>query len=102
MNYLDIEKYIVLVKLTDDAETHALLDRIHYLNDIFKEKESAMDASFVTDDVFEINGIESKEEAHKLVEFLKCFWLKDFNIPNIERFNIMHFCCNVEEVIENE
>lgn len=102
MNYLDTDKYIVLVELTDDAEAHALLDRINYLNDIFKEKGSAMDVSFVTDVAFGITGIESKEEAHKLVEFLKCFWLKDFNITNIERFNIMHFSCNVEEVIENE
>jgi hypothetical protein len=101
MNYLDTDKYLVLVELTDDAETHALLAIIHYLNNIFTEKESAMAASFITDDAFAINNVDSKEEAHNIVEFLKRFWLKDFNIPSIERFSIIHFCCNVEEVIEN-
>lgn len=102
MNYLDIDGYTLLVELTDEAETHALLDYIFYLNNIFKEKESAMAAYFITDDAFGIKDLKSKEEARKLVEFLKRFWLKDFNIPDIERFTIMHFYCNTEEVIENE
>ena len=102
MNYLDVDKYLLLVELTGDAEIHAFLDYIHYLNNVFKEKESPMTASFVTDGVFGINDIKSKEDAHDLVNVLKRMELKDFNVPDIKHFVIMHLCCDVDEVIENE
>ena len=102
MNYLDVDKYLLLVELTGDAEIHTFLDYIHYLNNVFKEKDFTIAASFITDDAFGIKDLKSKEEAHSIVNFLKHMELKDFNIPNIEHFNIMHFSCKTEEVIENE
>jgi hypothetical protein len=102
MNYLDVDGYTLLIELTDEAETHALLDYISYLNNIFKEKELTIVASFITNDAFGIKDLKSKEESHDIVNILKHMELKDFNIPNIERFSIMHFYCKTEEVIENE
>lgn len=102
MNYLDVDGYTLLIELTDEAETHYLLDYISYLNNIFKEKSFIIAASFITDDAFGIKDLKTKEDAHSIVNFLKYMELKDFNIPNIERFSIMHFYCNTEEVIENE
>lgn len=97
MNYLDIDGYTLIIELTTDVETHRLLDYISYLNTIFKEKELKVNASFITNDAFEIKDLTSKEDAHDIVNVLK-----DFNIPIIKRFSIMHFYCNTEEVIENE
>jgi hypothetical protein len=98
---LNANGYTVLIELTADAETHALLDYIHYyihyLNTVFKEKELAATACFITNDTFGIKDLKSKEEAHDIVDMLKAF-----NVSIIKQFSIMHFSCNTEEVIENE
>lgn len=65
MNYLDVDKYLLLVELTGDAETYALLDYIHYLNNVFKSSEKEMTASFVADDAFGINDIKSKRRCSR-------------------------------------
>lgn len=102
MNYLDVDGYILLVELINEAETQALLDYISYLNNILKEKESTIAVSFIADDAFGIKDLKSKEDARDIVNILKNMVLKDFNIPSIKHFSIMHFSCKTEEVIENE
>lgn len=97
MNYLDADGYTLIIELTTDVETHRLLDYISYLNTIFKEKELIATASFITNDAFVIKDLKSKEDARDIVNVLK-----DFNIPIIKRFSIMHFSCKTEEVINNE
>lgn len=99
---LNVTGYTVLVELTDDAETRSLLDYISYLNNVFKEKESTANASFVTDSTFSIDGIKTKEDAHNIVDVLKNMKLKDFNIPNIGTFAVIYYSCSVKEVINNE
>lgn len=99
---LNVTGYSVLIELTADAETHNLLDYISYWNNIFKEKESTANASFITDNTFSVDGLKTKEEAHDIINILRNMELKDFNIPNIGTFAVVYYSCSVKEVINNE